>query len=247
MSQPRAVYVLLAINVVMFLLTEFLTFRYQRATGVSFDDAFSQVLYLLGAKYGPAIDAGQYWRFLTPMVLHGGWIHLGFNCYALYVLGPGTERIFGTKRFLAIYLMAGFAGSIASYFHSAGLSIGASGAIFGLIGALAAFYYSVRSFIGAEASRQQVTQLVSMAAINLVIGFSIPAIDNSAHIGGLITGALAGFVLAPRFRIDDRLYPPVVVRSDRTAVAWALAGGLLALLILLAAASVVVVTQVWKR
>ena len=231
LSRPRAVYALLAINVLMYGLTLVLTFLRQGTALWPFGDSFTTVLYQLGAKYGPAIDAGQYWRFLTPIVLHGGVIHLGFNSYALYVLGPEAERVYGTARFLAVYLLAGLAGTIASYVRSPGLSIGASGAIFGLIGALAAFFYGARSLIGAEASRQRVNQLIAMAAINIVLGFSIRTIDNAAHVGGLVAGAVAGLALAPRYRIDDQIYPPVVVRVDRPGLSWLMGGGVLVALI----------------
>ncbi len=236
-SRPRVVYALLAINVLMYALTLALWYARQNS-GVGSDAAFSLVLYQLGAKYGPAISDGQYWRFLTPIVLHGGLIHLGFNSYALYALGPAAERVYGSARFLAVYLLAGFAGSIASYVRSPGLSIGASGAIFGLIGALAASSYTARGLIGQEASRQQITQLISMAAINIVLGLSVAAVDNAAHVGGLVAGAVAGFAFAPRYRIDDRLYPPVVVRADNPATSWLM--GALVLLALVALAVVAV-------
>ena len=235
---PRVVYALLAVNVLMYAVTLVFTALRDGTVIPPFDDPFSTVLYQLGAKYGPAIDAGQYWRFLTPIMLHGGLLHLGFNSYALYALGPETERIYGSGRFFAIYVLAGLAGSIASYVRSPSLSIGASGAIFGLIGALAAFFYSARSLIGAEASRQQVQQLIAMAAINIVLGFAVEAIDNAAHIGGLVAGGLAGFALAPRYAIDDRLYPPVVVRADRPAVSWLMGAVMLAVLILIAVIAV---------
>ena len=231
LGRPRVVFVLLGINVAMYGLTMLLSAAREDVGVGPFRDAYTLVLYQLGAKYGPAIDAGQYWRFLTPIVLHGGLIHLLFNSYALYALGPTTEGAYGVRRFLAIYLLAGFAGSIASYVRSPGLSIGASGAIFGLVGALGAFFYSVRSFIGAEASRRQIVELVTMAGINIFIGLSVPAVDNAAHIGGLVTGTVAGLALAPAYRIDDRLYPPVVVRTDRPALRWMLAGGILLVLL----------------
>lgn len=237
LSRPRAVYVLLVINIVMYGLTQLLAFGL-RGSAQSLGDPYSLALLALGAKWGPAIEAGQYWRFLTPMVLHGGIIHLAFNSYALYALGPETERVFGTWRFLAIYLIAGFAGTLASYIRSPGLSIGASGAIFGLIGALAAFFYRAKALIGAEASRQQVTQLVSMAAINIVLGFTIPTIDNAAHIGGMLAGAATGFALAPSYAVDDRLYPPVMVRTDRSTIAWSVVGLVVVILVALAALAV---------
>jgi rhomboid protease GluP len=230
--KARAVYVLLVINIVMYAVTVLLSVAAGNAVG--FMSADPRVLYLLGAKFGPAIDAGEYWRFLTPIVLHGGLIHLGFNTYALYLLGPESERIYGTGRFLAIYLIAGLAGTVASYMRSPNLSIGASGAIFGLIGALAAFFYSAQTLLGREMARQQMTQLITMAAINLFLGLSVPAIDNAAHIGGFVAGGLAGFALAPRFRVDDRLYPPVVVRAEHTGTVWALAGLILLAIVSLA-------------
>jgi rhomboid protease GluP len=238
LSRPRAVYVLLVINIVMYGITQLLAVGLRGSALSSQVDPYSLALLALGAKWGPAIDAGQYWRFLTPIVLHGGIIHLAFNSYALYALGPETERVFGTWRFLAIYLIAGFAGTLASYIRSPGLSIGASGAIFGLIGALTAFFYRAKSLIGSEASRQQVTQLVSMAAINIVLGFTIPTIDNAAHIGGMIAGTATGFALAPSYAIDDRLYPPVVIRTGRSTIAWSVVGLVVVILVALAALAV---------
>ena len=229
---PRIVYVLIGINIVMYLATMLLA----SASGVG----FNQALLLLGGKFGPAIDAGEYWRFLTPIFLHGGLIHLAFNSYALYALGPESERIYGSVRFLVIYILAGLAGSIASYVRSPGLSIGASGAIFGLIGTLAAFFYTARSLLGVETSRERVNQLIGLAVVNIVLGFALPGIDNAAHVGGLIVGGIAGLAMAPRYRIDERVYPPVVVRADRPAVGWALAAIILVVLVGIAAGAIMV-------
>jgi rhomboid protease GluP len=231
LSVPRVVYLLLGINVVMYLATIALG-----AAGIGFNNA----LVLLGAKFGPLIEAGEYWRFITPIVLHGGLIHLAFNSYALYALGPEAERVYGSARFLAIYLLAGFAGTLASYIRTPGVSIGASGSIFGLIGTLAAFFYAARSLLGPEASRERVNQMIGLAVVNIVLGFAFPNIDQAAHIGGLLVGGLAGLALAPRFRIDDRVYPPVVVREDRPAFGWALAGVILLVLVGIAAVAVTV-------
>ena len=171
-TRPRAVYVLLAANVVMYGVTWFIA---QRVGTAVIDgqqiDGFTYALLVLGAKFNPLIDAGQWWRLLTPMVLHGSMLHLLFNTYALYVLGPQVESTFGTARFLAVYLVSGLAGSVASYVWNAdALSVGASGAIFGLFGALGAFAYSSRSLIGWEASRMQLYQMATLVAINLVFG-----------------------------------------------------------------------------
>ncbi len=229
-ARPRAAWALLAINIVIFLVP--LLFDMVTAIGGRPANLTEYVL-ALGAKDNAAIKlGGQYYRFLTAMFLHGSLLHIGFNAYSLYVLGPETERIYGTARFLALYFLAGLAGGIASYALSPNPSVGASGAIFGLIGGMAAFYYISRKLLG-EISRQQLGSLITIVMINLFIGFSSPNIDNYAHIGGLIGGALAGLLLAPRFQVDEQLFPPQIVRRS-LPLAWAGALVLLALMIGLA-------------
>lgn len=233
LSQPRAIFVLLAINVIMYgvssILGSRITVPYQDTLGCSINrDSFSAALYILGAKENCSIDAGQWWRLLTPMVLHGNLTHLLFNSWALYALGTEAERVYGTPRFLALYLLSGLAGSIASYvFNPGALSVGASGAIFGMLGALAAFAFTSRSFVGWEASKMQLGQMATLAAINLAFGFVVPNIDNSAHIGGLIIGGIGGLALAPRYVIERRAYMPTVERRDMPLLGWTVAIGLL--------------------
>jgi rhomboid protease GluP len=228
-GSARAVWLLLAINVALFVIPALLQTAGVRINGIPIYDYIVDA----GAKDNAAIKSGgQYYRLLTSMFLHGGWLHIGFNAWALYVLGPETERIYDTPRFLALYFIAGLAGSIASYTFSARPSVGASGAIFGLVGGLAAFYYVSRQLLG-EVSRQQLGSLITVIMINLFIGFSSPLIDNAAHIGGLIGGAAVGWLLAPRFELDERLYPPEVVRRG-LPLAWPGAACLLALLVFLA-------------
>jgi rhomboid protease GluP len=245
LRRPRAVWVLLAINVIVFVIPELLGLLGMRVSALVPSRYFSGLspqgyvspsdyLFAVGAKINSAIAAGEYYRFLTAMFLHGGWLHLGFNAYALYALGPEAERIYGTARFLALYFIAGLAGGVASYALNASPAVGASGAIFGLIGGLAAFYYVSRRLLG-EVSRQQLGSLITVIMINLFIGFSTPVIDNTAHIGGLIGGAAVGWLLAPRLAIDERLYPPTIVRRSEPW-AWPGALGLLVLLIVLAMA-----------
>jgi rhomboid protease GluP len=235
-TQPRVVYLLLAVNVVMFVLTQVLAGRISvpyvdRTHGAVIINPFTAALYVLGAKENNAINGGEWWRLLTPMVLHGSLMHLLFNSWALYILGTEVERMFGTFRFIVIYLLAGLAGSIASYvFNPGSLAVGASGAIFGLLGALAAFAFAARSLIGWEASRMQIGQMATLAAINLIFGFVVPNIDNSAHIGGLIAGGIAGLALAPRYAIV-RGYLPRIERRDQPAFGWAVAFAVLAGLI----------------
>ena len=226
-ARPRAVWVLLALNIVIFAIPTVLQIIGLRVGGLPIND----LLLDLGQKDNAGIAGGEYYRFLTSMFLHAGLLHIGFNAWALYAIGPESERIYGTPRFLALYFIAGFAGGVASYLRSPIPAVGASGAIFGLIGGLAAFYYSSRKLLG-EISRQQLGSLVTVIMINLLIGFSTPRIDNNAHIGGLIGGALVGWLLAPRFELDERLFPPQIVRRS-LPFGWA--GALMVLAILVAA------------
>ncbi|NWG19184.1 MAG: rhomboid family intramembrane serine protease [Chloroflexi bacterium] len=227
---PWVARVLLAINIAVFAVPWILDSIGIRVAG---NVTIYEVLLIWGAKENAAIFAGgQYYRFLTAMFLHGGLAHLFFNAFALYSLGFETERIFGSQRFLALYLIAGLGGGLASYGFNANPSVGASGAIFGLVGALSAFYYTARPVLGGIA-RQQLGSLMFVALINLAFGFTVRYIDNNAHIGGLLTGALAGWLLAPRFAIDTRCYPPAVARLS-FRFAWPATLALLALLVFLA-------------
>jgi rhomboid protease GluP len=228
LGQARAVWVLLALNVAIFVIPTLLQLVGLRINGAPIND----YLLFYGAKDNEGIkQRGEYYRFLTSMFLHGGLLHIGFNAWALYTLGPETERIYGTARFLTLYFIAGLAGGVASYSLSPNPSVGASGAIFGLIGALAVFYYLSRELLG-SAARQQLGSLITVIMINLFIGFSSGGlIDNFAHLGGLAGGVLIGWLLAPRFAVDERLYPPQVVRIP-LPWGWAGALGILALLVL---------------
>lgn len=192
-----------------------------------------RILGLLGWKQNDLIAAGEYWRLLSATFLHASLIHIFFNSYALYSLGPEAERIYGTGRFLILYFLSGLAGSVASYLFSPAPAVGASGAIFGLIGGLGVFYYLSRGALG-DFGRQQVQGMVAIAIINLLIGISVPGIDNWGHLGGLVGGALAGLALAPRVKIDQQLYPPVLLRRS-PPYGWAGALGLLAALAALVA------------
>lgn len=148
----------------------------------------------LGANFGPAIHAGQYWRLVTSMFLHGGLLHLGLNAWALYQLGVLLELLMGSPRMLLIYFVSGIAGSLASATFTQAPSVGASGAIFGLLGALIAFLLRRRGALTPQ-GKSILVQLVGWAAINVFFGFSTPGIDNSAHLGGGAAGLLLGFVL----------------------------------------------------
>ena len=143
----------------------------------------------LGALNAAAIaESGQWWRLLTVMVLHAGVLHFALNSWALVIYGPVLEQVLGRVRFAAVYVVAGLAGSAASFtVNRTALGVGASGAIFGLLGALVAYFWRRRSRGGAP----QLQGLVMVVVLNLVLAASIPGIDNVAHIGGFLGGLAA--------------------------------------------------------
>jgi membrane associated rhomboid family serine protease len=150
-----------------------------------------RVLVDMGAMVPGLVENGQYWRLVTAIFLHAGPLHLLFNVYALMIFGNLVEEAFGTLRFGAVYFVTGFAASAASFaFGSEGrVAVGASGAIFGLLGAWLAYNWRRRELSMAQANVRMALMLI---VINLIFGFSVRGIDNTAHIGGLVAGVLAG-------------------------------------------------------
>ncbi len=163
------------------------------------------VLITFGMKVNDLVAAGQFWRLFTAMFLHIGVLHLLFNLYALYSFGPLVEGFFGHRRFLLIYLIGGLFGSLASYVLSDAASAGASGAIFALIGATTIFFLRYRDNFG-EQGRTMLQNMITVIGINLIFGYINPGIDNWAHMGGLLGGALVAWGLLPRYQ------PPAVVQ-----------------------------------
>lgn len=164
-----------------------------------------ETLIELGAIYTPYIlGRGEIWRLFTGMFLHGSLLHLFFNSYALFIFGLQIERIYGPARFLTIYLLSGLFGSLASFaLHDIVLAVGASGAIFGVIGAHLAYLLLYRDKFGPY-GRQSLINTVVIVAINIFFGLSVPRIDNLAHMGGLVAGFALGFGLVPRYRLVDQ-------------------------------------------
>ena len=173
---PLITYILIGINILVFLYS-----------------MFSKTDLLL--KYGmytPFIKAGEYYRLFTCMFLHVDLIHLGFNMYALYVLGPQIESFFGKTKFTIIYLLSGICGSLLSMaLNTEALSVGASGAIFGLLGAMLYFGYHYRTYLGNVLR----SQIIPIIVLNLGLGFILNGVDNYGHIGGLIGGILASMIV----------------------------------------------------
>jgi len=157
-----------------------------------------------GEKINEFIAAGEVWRLLTSVFLHGGIIHLLFNAYALYVIGRQVETIYGPLRFSLVYLFAGLAGSVASFLLTPAPSLGASGALFGLIGADAVFLFRNRKLLG-ERARRGLQNILFIALLNFAIGLQGAFhIDNWAHLGGLIGGLSLSWFIGPlwAFRVD---------------------------------------------
>ena len=152
-----------------------------------------------GAKVNGMILSGQYYRLLTPIFLHGGLIHLLCNSLSLNAVGPLVEMLFGTERLVTTYLIAGIGGNLASFYFGPAyaISVGASGAIFGLVGALAVFLLRHRELYG-ERSERMLGAIMQTCVINLLIGL-IPGsrIDNWGHLGGAVAGAAMGYLIGP--------------------------------------------------
>lgn len=175
--------ILISINIIMFIISVILS--------RSIIDIRVDVLVLLGAKVNYLISHGQIYRLLTCMFLHGGIVHLFFNMYSLYCLGDLIEDVFGRKNYLIIYFVSGLSSSILSYMISPSISIGASGAIFGLLGAALIIGIKEKNRIG----NQFVTNIIMVIVMNIFIGLSNSGIDNAAHFGGLIGGVIISYII----------------------------------------------------
>lgn len=172
-KKPVVTYALIIINLFVFLFPMF----YGNAEQV----------YNLFASYGPFVKMGEYYRLLTAAFLHANIAHLIFNMYALWIIGMQLESFIGRWRYLVVYLFSAITGSLLSVIVTPdAVSVGASGAIFGLLGALLYFGYHYRVYLGTVIK----SQIIPLIVINLLLGFMVPGIDNAAHIGGLIGGAL---------------------------------------------------------
>jgi len=172
-GKPRMVYFFMMINILLFLGLEFIG-----------DSTSRHSLIELGAISPPLLQEGEWWRLLTGMFLHIGWVHLFVNMLALYYLGIVAEKIYGSIRFSIIYILAGLGGGIASFALNNAVSAGASGALFGLFGGLLYFTLLHKRLVNAAFK----TNLMLILFINLLLGFIIPNIDLSAHLGGLVFG-----------------------------------------------------------
>ncbi|KAI5068409.1 hypothetical protein GOP47_0016754 [Adiantum capillus-veneris] len=173
--------VLIGLNVLMFVVQE----------------ATHGKLLLLGAKVNSLIDRGQLWRFLTPAFLHASLPHLVTNCYSLHSIGPVIEAQGGAARFLAVYFGSAITGFFLSYSFTRAPAVGASGAVFGLVGSLAVFLLRHKDLL--TGAQQSLSNLSRMIVINLVLGLATSKIDNWGHLGGLVGGAAIAWLVGPSF------------------------------------------------
>jgi membrane associated rhomboid family serine protease/Flp pilus assembly protein TadD len=187
----KATLTIVALNVIMFVITVIAS-KALMNPGVD-------VLRRLGANFGPKTLDGEWWRLLTSTFLHGGAPHLVFNMWALLNLGILAELLFRRRNFLAIYFLSGVGGSVASLiWHPEVTGVGASGAIFGVAGSMIPAIYLHRLPEVRQILRRDLTSISMFVGFNLIAGFFIPHIDNSAHLGGLIVGTLLGLLLHVR-------------------------------------------------
>jgi membrane associated rhomboid family serine protease len=191
-QRPRLVTnILIGINVAIYVVLAILS---QNPFNISVD-----VLANAGAQINSLVAQGQIWRIFTAMFLHFSITHIGLNMLSLFFVGSAVEVMYGKWRYLLIYLASGIVGGIVTFFVMPPntIAVGASGAIFGVFGALGVFYIANRQALGAY-GRGAIGNWLFWIGLNLVFGFSVPGIGIWDHIGGLIAGMLLGFLLMPR-------------------------------------------------
>jgi rhomboid protease GluP len=181
--------VIFGINAAVFLAMTF--------SGVSFLEPTSKELVRWGANYGPYTIAGQWWRLLSSVFVHIGITHIALNMWCLWGLGRLAESVYDRWTFAAVYLVTGVAASVASLgWNPAGVSAGASGAIFGIAGALISALYLGKFSLPATVVSALLRSVLKFAGYNLVLGAMIGHVDNAAHVGGLVMGLLLGALIA---------------------------------------------------
>ena len=187
---------------------------------IFFNALYSEkAIILLGAKWNEGITQGEYWRFITPVLLHGNLIHLLLNVIALNIFANELESIYGTLRFLLIFLLSSWGATLTSYAFSTGIAIGASGALFGIIGGLIIFFFRQREKV--TGATMKFKAMYTLVIINLLLGLFLPRIDNSAHLGGLITGLTVGWFISPEYHVEkDEQHEKLLIvkKADKNRV-----------------------------
>lgn len=185
---------LLGLNFLMFALSLVASSKSGQAWEGLITGFTPRVLVDLGANYGLLVISGEYWRLITGAFLHANLVHLLFNMMVLFDVGPAVEEMYGQHRFLILYLFSAVTGSLASFWwrFPYNLMVGASGALFGLIGVMVAYGYKHRTAL----AEQIKSMYLRWAIYGLIFGLIMPGVDNAAHIGGLLGGALFGFLVS---------------------------------------------------
>lgn len=187
-------YAILVVNLALYLLMSVVAGGNILTNIIKGSDSLTLVAF--GAKINELVLAGEWFRLVTPIFIHIGLLHIASNSYALWIIGPLIERLYGSARYLLLYLLAGIGGGILSLIWQvaadkpSGPSAGASGAIFGLFGVIMVFSYKYRKELPPNFRSAIKSSFLPVIVINLFIGTTIPFIDNAAHVGGLISGAL---------------------------------------------------------
>ncbi|HKQ72966.1 MAG TPA: rhomboid family intramembrane serine protease [Blastocatellia bacterium] len=197
------------------------------AKGVSISSPRSDQLIQWGADYGLQTLNGEWWRLLSSVFVHIGALHLFLNMWCLWSLGRLAERMFGNWVFLAIYLLSGLGGSLASvWWNPLIVSAGASGAVFGVAGGLAAFWYFGKIALPRSIIKRDFASILSFVGYNLFFGFATGIVDNAGHLGGLLVGLALGSLL-------HRPLPATAIRS-RLRISLVCAGAALTLVLVAA-------------
>jgi rhomboid protease GluP len=208
-SVPGVTYAILGLTVLVYILQlASLTIYRSPVAGLDWLEAY-------GARINDLIRAGEIWRLITPALLHGSVPHIAFNMYALWSFGSNQERYFGHARFLALYVLSAFAGNVLSFLLMSdnSISVGASTAVFGLVGAEGVFLYQNRALFGRH-FRRALGNIIFVVVFNLfILGRMVPNIDNWGHIGGLLGGLIFTWFAGPRWEVEGAY--PVLRLADR--------------------------------
>ncbi len=186
----------------------------------------------VGAKVNELIVAGQYWRLFTPVFLHANFMHFGFNMYALFVLGPGLERLYGHERFIYLYFLGALAGNTFSFLFSPNPSLGASTAIFALLAGQVVYIYQNRKIY--RNSRAMLTNVLVILGINLLFSLS-GIVDFWGHMGGLVGGLAFSWMAGPLWQVRETPTGRIVVDTRSIQKSRIVAGSLFLYFLLMAA------------
>lgn len=185
-SSPIVVYVILGMILIVYMFP--VTFGVLRELGI----------------HRVSVAKGEYWRFFSSLFVHTDLRHLLLNSILLLFFGLKVERVFGPWRFTTLFIVSGIMGGVFSYLlGKASLSVGSSGAIFGLMGTTIVYYYSYRDQLG-EVAKNNLAYAVGILIVNFIYGFIQPNIDNWAHIGGLIAGTILAYLILPKYELAEK-------------------------------------------